>query len=58
MKEKLTSKAWRCLTSEKQRLETELRTCDFCSDNYPDHHACYRSAAKDSFLKASDCLIL
>ncbi|MFZ0133983.1 MAG: hypothetical protein WAK95_15700 [Desulfobacterales bacterium] len=51
-----TRKAARCCSMEKQQLTEEIRQCDFCSDTYDELHDCYRSAARDSGLRARCCL--
>jgi hypothetical protein len=57
MMSQISTTAHRCCSTEKQRLVSELRACDFCSDNYKDHHDCYRRAAKESVRHAFNCLI-
>jgi hypothetical protein len=42
---------------EKQRLVSELRACDFCSDTIEDHNDCYQRVAKESGRNARNCLI-
>jgi hypothetical protein len=57
MMKKISIKARRCCSTEKQRLVSELRACDYCSDNYKDHHDCYGRIAKESGRNAANCLI-
>jgi hypothetical protein len=50
-------KAARCCSMEKQRLNEEIRHCDFCSETYDELHDCYRSAARDSGKRAKSCVV-
>jgi hypothetical protein len=57
MMNKISINARSCCSTEKQRLVSELRACDYCSDNYKDHHDCYRRVAKESVRNAVGCMI-
>ncbi len=57
MRSQIAINARRCCSTEKQRLVSEIQACDFCSDNYKDHHDCYRRVAKESVKHAIDCMI-
>ncbi|MFH0726760.1 MAG: hypothetical protein V2B19_10490 [Pseudomonadota bacterium] len=57
MKNHVPTTANSCCSMEKQRLVSELRACDFCSDTIEDHNDCYQRVAKESGRNARNCLI-
>lgn len=57
MMSQIATTARRCCSTEKQRLVSELRACDYCSDNYKDHSDCYQRVASESGRNARNCLI-
>ncbi len=51
-----SSQAAKCCFTEKKRLMKEIAKCDFCSDNWEDHHQCLSSAAKASGERSRACV--
>ena len=47
----------RCLM-EKNRLESALSTCDYCSESFKEHRKCYHRIEKDINRNMRNCLIV
>ena len=45
-----------CIASEKRRLKSAIRSCDYCATSYEEHHRCYREAAKESGRRSKTCV--
>jgi hypothetical protein len=46
-----------CCSLEKQNLMEMIRTCDFCSTNWEEHHHCLRQAARKTGQRSRACMI-
>ncbi len=57
MKRQKSISARRHCSIEKERMESAVRACDYCSDSFKIHHKCYRSVTKEIKLRMHDCLI-
>ena len=56
MRKSISIGAKTCCALEKERLMGDLFICDYCTTSMEDRHLCYKKAAKQSGLRARDCL--
>lgn len=57
MKRRISEKAIKCCSLEKESLMEVLLACDYCTTSIEDRHLCYRKAAKESGMKARTCIL-
>ena len=46
-----------CAVIEKERLVEEIRKCEYCAENYVDHHECRRQVSAEAGERLRDCVI-
>ena len=51
------SDAKNCCTMERKRLMEDIRSCDFCSTSWEEHHRCLSRAAKASGQRSRACVV-
>ena len=44
-----------CLRDEKERLQDEVRHCDYCSTSIDEHMHCYEETARSSGRRSKAC---
>jgi hypothetical protein len=47
----------KCCSLEKQNLMEMIRSCDFCSTSWEEHHRCLRQAARQSGQRSRACTV-
>jgi len=51
------AKAKRCCSKEYERLTHKLGSCEMESNTAGERHACYRKTAKESGVRAKQCIM-